>query len=175
MCRRRRHIQGNCAANCVRGALATSARFAAKFCRRGYTRGNSRVRPRLTRLFPPLERPGCGARIARRAKYGACALRPLPLLRLAASAAGGAQLCSLRQNFTANRALVANAPRTQFAAKFPCMCRRRRRMSADGDVFKQYESARGDPAGFLLCGFSFLQAVCAAAFTRPRAGGLRST
>ena len=27
------------------------------------------------------------------------------------------------------------APRTQFAVKFPCRCRRRRRMSADGDVF----------------------------------------
>ena len=26
-------------------------------------------------------------------------------------------------------------PRTQFAAKFPCRCRRRRRMSADGDAF----------------------------------------
>ena len=35
--------------------------------------------------------PGCGARIAR---CSACALRPLPLLRLAASAAGGARLCS---------------------------------------------------------------------------------
>src|SRR5699024_4203157 len=27
----------------------------------------------------------------------------------------------------------STAPRTQFAAKFPCRCRRRRRMSADGD------------------------------------------
>ena len=35
--------------------------------------------------------PGCGARIALRS---ACTLRPLPLLRLAASAAGGARLCS---------------------------------------------------------------------------------
>ena len=35
--------------------------------------------------------PGCGARIAR---CSACALRPLPLLRRAASAAGGARLCS---------------------------------------------------------------------------------
>ena len=32
--RRRRHRQGNFAANCVRGAIATSARFAVKFCRR---------------------------------------------------------------------------------------------------------------------------------------------
>ena len=38
MRRRRRHIQGNFAANCVRGALATSARFATKFCRRGFQR-----------------------------------------------------------------------------------------------------------------------------------------
>ena len=29
-----------------------------------------------------------------------------------------------------------NAPRTQFAAKFPCMCRRRRHMSAGGDNFQ---------------------------------------
>ena len=35
--------------------------------------------------------PGCGARIVPRF---ACTLRPLPLLRLAASAAGGARLCS---------------------------------------------------------------------------------
>src|SRR5699024_12128887 len=49
----------------------------------------------------------------------------------------------LRQNFTANRALVANAPRTQFAAKFPCRCRRRRRMSADSDDFRQTDIARG--------------------------------
>ena len=32
--RRQRHRQGNFAANCVRGALATSARFAVKFCQR---------------------------------------------------------------------------------------------------------------------------------------------
>ena len=38
MRRRRRHRQGNFEANCVRGALATSARFAAKFCRRGFQR-----------------------------------------------------------------------------------------------------------------------------------------
>ena len=38
MRRRRRHRQGNFAANCVRGALATSARFAVKFCRRGFQR-----------------------------------------------------------------------------------------------------------------------------------------
>ena len=38
MRRRRRHRQGNFAVNCVRGALATSARFAAKFCRRGFQR-----------------------------------------------------------------------------------------------------------------------------------------
>ena len=38
MRRRRRHRQGNFTANCVRGALATSARFAVKFCRRGFQR-----------------------------------------------------------------------------------------------------------------------------------------
>ena len=65
---------------------------------------------------------------------GACALRPPPLLRLAASAAGGARLHSLRQNFTANRA-IGLWPPTQFAAKFPCMCCRRRRMSAAGNGF----------------------------------------
>ena len=73
----------------------------------------------LTRLFPPLERPGCGARIARRARHGACALRPLPLLRLAASAAGGARLCSLRQNFTANRALGREGLAHNLPQNFP--------------------------------------------------------
>ena len=58
MRRRRRHRQGNFAANCVRGALATSARFAVKFCRRGYTRGNSRVRRSRARLLPLVKRSG---------------------------------------------------------------------------------------------------------------------
>src|SRR5699024_10858826 len=53
---------------------------------------------------------------------------------------------ALRQNFAANRALVANAPRTQFAAKFPCRCRRRRRMSADGDVFNFFDRPKRPPA-----------------------------
>ena len=41
------------------------------------------------------------------------------------------------------------APRTQFAAKFPCQCRRRRRMSADGDDFRIFDSlgpGRSPPA-----------------------------
>ena len=41
-----------------------------------------------------IHRPVCGARIARRALKHACALRPLHLLRLAFSAAGGARLRS---------------------------------------------------------------------------------
>src|SRR5699024_3249523 len=32
-------------------------------------------------------------------------------------------------------------PRTQFAAKFPCWCRRRRRMSADGDGFYTFSKS----------------------------------
>ena len=37
------------------------------------------------------------------------------------------------------------APRTQFAAKFPCRCRRRRHVSADGDDFRLFDSL--SPAG----------------------------
>ena len=81
--------------------------------------GNSRARLRLPRLFPPLECPGCGARIVRRALDGACILRPLPLLRLAASAAGGARLRSLRQNFAANRALVTSFLAHNLPQNFP--------------------------------------------------------
>src|SRR5699024_2842840 len=33
------------------------------------------------------------------------------------------------------------APRTQFAVKFPCRCRRRRRMSADGDGFRLFRQS----------------------------------
>ena len=98
--------------------------------------GNSRARLRLPRLFPPLECPGCGARIMRRALGGACILRPLPLLRLAVSAAGGARLRSPSTKFYGKSRTRRFAPRTQFAVKFPCRCRRRRRMSADGDDFR---------------------------------------
>ena len=84
---------------------------------------------------------------------GACALRPPPLLRLAVSAAGGARLHSLRQNFTANRA-IGLWPPTQFAVKFPCMCCQRRRMSAAGNGFLIFFDSlqRGDfpPAVFRL-------------------------
>src|SRR5699024_6299977 len=52
--------------------------------------GNSRAR----QLPNAAISPGCGARIARRAINGACALRPLPLLHLAVSATGGARLRS---------------------------------------------------------------------------------
>src|SRR5699024_4685452 len=34
----------------------------------------------------------------------------------------------------------SKAPRTQFAAKFPCRCRRRRHMSADGDIFNFFKT-----------------------------------
>src|SRR5699024_5872280 len=37
----------------------------------------------------------------------------------------------------------SKAPRTQFAAKFPCRCRRRRRMSADGDGFELLPQSDG--------------------------------
>ena len=73
---------------------------------------------------------------------GACALRPPPLLRLAVSAAGGARLHSLRQNFTANRA-IGLWPPTQFAAKFPCMCCQRRHMSAAGNGFLTFSDNLG--------------------------------
>ena len=80
-------------------------------------RGNSRERLRLTRLFPLLEYPGCGARIMRRALDGACILRPLPLLRLAASAAGGARLRSPSTKFYGKLRTRHFVPRTQFCHK----------------------------------------------------------
>ena len=103
--------------------------------------GNSRARLRLPRLFPPLECPGCGARIMRRALGGACILRPLPLLRLAVSAAGGARFRSPSTKFYGKSRTRRFAPRTQFAVKFPCRCRRRRRMSADGDDFRLFRQS----------------------------------
>ena len=103
--------------------------------------GNSRARLRLPRLFPPLECPGCGARIMRRALGGACILRPLPLLRLAVSAAGGARLRSPSTKFYGKSRTRRFAPRTQFAVKFPCRCHRRRRMSADGADFRLFRQS----------------------------------
>ena len=80
--------------------------------RRNCKGGNSRARQLPNAAISPFGEAGLRFRIARRAKYGACVLRPLPLLRLAASAAGGARLCSLRQNLTQNRALVAGSSHT---------------------------------------------------------------
>ena len=85
--------------------------------------------------------PGCGARIMRRALDGACILRPLPLLRLAASAAGGARLRSPSTKFYGKSRTRHFVPRTQFAVKFPWWCRRRRRMSADGDGFYTFRQS----------------------------------
>ena len=113
------------------------------------TRGNSRARQLPNASVSPCVCPGCGARIMRRALNGACILRPLPLLRLAASAAGGARLRSPSTKFYGKSRTRHFVPRTQFAVKFPCRCRRRRRMSADGD-------------GFRL----FRQSVCKAVFIR---------
>ena len=86
--------------------------------------------------------PGCGARIMRRALDGACILRPLPLLRLAASAAGGARLRSSSTKFYAKSRTRHCVPRTQFDVKFPRRCRRRRQMSADGDDFRLFRQSR---------------------------------
>ena len=44
----------------------------------------------------------------------------------------------------------STAPRTQFAVKFPCRCLRRRRMSADGDVFILFYSLKRPRAGAAL-------------------------
>src|SRR5699024_9570865 len=51
------------------------------------------------------------------------------------------------------------APRTQFAAKFPCRCRRRRRMSADGDDFRIFRQSVASPSGrgVFFCGVRRLQ------------------
>ena len=103
-----------------------------------FTRGNSRARQLPNVAVSPCVCPGCGARIMRRALDGACILRPLPLLRLAASAAGGARLRSPSTKFYSKSRTRSKAPRTQFAVKFPCRCRRRRRMSADGDRFRLF-------------------------------------
>ena len=104
------------------------------------TRGNSRARQLPNAAISPCVCPGCGARIMRRALDGACILRPLPLLRLAASAAGGARLRSPSTKFYGKPRTRHFVPRTQFAAKFPCRCRRRRRMSADGDGFYTFST-----------------------------------
>ncbi len=55
-------------------------------------------------------RPVCGARIARRALKHACALRPLHLLRLAVSAAGGARLRSPLQGRLLGELLPGRRP-----------------------------------------------------------------
>src|SRR5699024_8820155 len=77
---------------------------------------------------------------------GACVLRPLPLLRLAAPAAGGARLRSPLESpstkFTPKPRTRRRAPRTQFWGKFPCRCRRRRRMSAGGDGLKIFRPSK---------------------------------
>src|SRR5699024_4252405 len=54
------------------------------------------------------------------------------------------------------------APRTQFAAKFPCRCRRRRRMSADGDDFRLFRQSAARPPVFhgwayFLCTFRTIE------------------
>ena len=59
----------------------------------GYLWGKAAMHPSVCALRR-IHRPVCGARIARRALKHACALRPLHLLRLAFSAAGGARLRS---------------------------------------------------------------------------------
>ena len=59
----------------------------------GYLWGKAAMHPSVC-AFRRSHRPVCGARIARRALKHACALRPLHLLRLAFSAAGGARLRS---------------------------------------------------------------------------------
>ena len=106
------------------------------------TRGNSRARQLPNAAVSPCVCPGCGARIMRRALDGACILRPLPLLRLAASAAGGARLRSSSTKFYAKSRTRHCVPRTQFDVKFPRRCRRRRQMSADGDDFRLFRQSR---------------------------------
>ena len=67
----------------------------------GYLWGKAAMHPSVC-AFRRSHRPVCGARIARRALKHACALRPLHLLRLAFSAAGGARLRSPLQGKLSN-------------------------------------------------------------------------
>ena len=67
----------------------------------GYLWGKAAMHPSVC-AFRRSHRPVCGARIARRALKHACALRPLHLLRLAFSAAGGARLRSPLQGRLSN-------------------------------------------------------------------------
>ena len=56
MCRRRRHRQGNFAANCVRGALLRVRDLPQNFVEGDSKGGNRRVRRSRARLLPPLQR-----------------------------------------------------------------------------------------------------------------------
>ena len=67
----------------------------------GYLRRKAAMHPSVC-AFRRSHLPVCGARIARRALKHACALRPLHLLRLAFSAAGGARLRSPLQGRLSN-------------------------------------------------------------------------
>ena len=75
----------------------------------------------LSRLTPTL--PVCGARIALRVLKHTCVLRPLHLLRLAVSAAGGARLRSPLQGSLSN----GSPPKASPARGGGCAARRRRR------------------------------------------------
>ena len=75
----------------------------------GYFRRQPAMHPSVCALRR-IHRPVCGARIARRALKHACALRPLHLLRLAVSAAGGARLRSPLQGRLLGELLPGRRP-----------------------------------------------------------------
>ena len=87
---------------CKHRPLRTRSKALPEFA--GYPWGRAAMHPSVCALRR-IHRPVCGARIARRALKHACALRPLHLLRLAFSAAGGARVRSPLQGrlFGGNR------------------------------------------------------------------------
>ena len=87
------------AGRCKHRPLRMRGRFLASFA--GYLRRRAAMHPSGCALRR-IHRPVCGARIALRALKHTCVLRPLHLLRLAVSAAGGARLRSPLQGSLPN-------------------------------------------------------------------------
>ena len=117
-CKNRPRVRGRGASACQKNRHA--AKRATVACR--------------TLLFTGLQFPHPAARLG--AALAFCDRCPCSALLHPPQAARGfaALWIPLRQNFAANRA-IGLWPHTQFAAKFPCMCCQRRRMSAAGNGF----------------------------------------